>query len=61
LADTLAEWPYSSYRDYAGLRRGTLCEQALGRELLALPEGMAAFVAESAAMVDPELVRKRWL
>jgi putative transposase len=61
LATTLAEWPYSSYRDYAGLRSGTLCEQALGHELLALPTDQAQFVAESMAMVDPEKVRGRWL
>ena len=60
LAATLTEWPYSSYRDYAGLRSGTLCEQAVGRELLALPMEAAQFAAESAAMVDPERVRGRW-
>ena len=61
LAATLSAWPYSSYRDYAGLREGSLCDQAAGRELLALPENMTEFVAESATMVDPERVRKRWL
>ena len=27
LAAALADWPYSSYRDYAGLRTGNLCEK----------------------------------
>lgn len=30
------DWPYSSYQDYAGLRRGTLCNKALANELLNL-------------------------
>lgn len=28
------DWPYSSARDYAGLRTGTLCNQLLARQLL---------------------------
>jgi len=31
------DWAYSSCQDYAGLRNGTLCNQALARELLRLP------------------------
>lgn len=30
------DWPYSSARDYAGLRNGTLCNVALGKKLLGL-------------------------
>ena len=30
------DWPYSSARDYAGLRNGTLCNQLLAKELLGL-------------------------
>ena len=30
------DWPYSSARDYAGLRKGTLCNVELGRRLLGL-------------------------
>ncbi|NBC07929.1 MAG: hypothetical protein GVY26_12120 [Bacteroidetes bacterium] len=28
------DWPYSSARDYAGQRRGSLCNLAIGREIL---------------------------
>lgn len=31
------EWPFSSARDFAGLRQGTLCNQELARQLLLLP------------------------
>jgi len=30
------DWPYSSAREYAGLRRGSLCNVELGRKLLDL-------------------------
>jgi putative transposase len=34
LVTTPEEWEFSSARDYAGLRNGTLCDQKLGREIL---------------------------
>jgi len=37
LVKELAEWPWSSYLEYAGLRNGTLCELAAANELLDLP------------------------
>ncbi len=58
LSADLAGWPYSSYRDYAGLRLGTLCDLALGRELLELPPP-TVFAHESARALDPDLVRTR--
>ena len=61
LAVALADWPYSSYRDYAGLRGGTLCHQALAADLLALPADTADFAAESTASIDWERVRGAWV
>ena len=61
LVAALADWPYSSYRDYAGLRGGTLCDQALAAELLALPADAATFRAESAAFIDRDRVRGAWI
>ncbi|OGX84654.1 hypothetical protein [Hymenobacter glacialis] len=61
LAGELADWPYSSYRDYANLRKGTLCDLSLGRKVLGLPEAVSDFVVESLGMVDPALVRGRWV
>lgn len=34
LVKVATDWPYSSARDYAGLRNGTLCNLELGRELI---------------------------
>lgn len=31
--NTITDWPWSSARDYAGLRRGTLCNLQMGRDL----------------------------
>jgi REP element-mobilizing transposase RayT len=38
LANTPEEWSYSSYKDYAGLRNGTLCNKQKAGELLNLNE-----------------------
>lgn len=34
LCTVATDWLYSSARDYAGLRNGTLCNQALAKRLL---------------------------
>jgi len=36
LVSNSTDWTYSSARDYAGLRNGTLCNQLLAKELLGL-------------------------
>jgi putative transposase len=57
LAESLADWPYSSYRDYAGLRSGTLCQRGLGHLLLDLPTHPLEFARESVQLIDPARVR----
>ncbi len=37
LVKKLEDWESSSFKDYIGLRNGTLCNQYLARELLNLP------------------------
>ncbi len=37
LCANATDWPYSSARDFAGLRNGTLCNQELAKSLLRLP------------------------
>ena len=54
LATRPEDWPYSSYRDYAGLRAGTLCALEYGRLLLDLPAAGPAFAAESARHIPAE-------
>ena len=59
LAGSLGDWPYSSYRDYAGLRSGTLCPRELGISLLDLPTDFKVFAEESEKMIDPARVHGR--
>lgn len=37
LVKKMEDWEYSSFRDYIGLRKGTICNSTLARELLDLP------------------------
>ncbi len=37
LVNKIEDWHYSSYRDYAGLRNGTLCNQELAKAILNIP------------------------
>jgi REP element-mobilizing transposase RayT len=57
LVAQLADWPYSSYRDYAGLREGTLCALDYGRHLLDLPTAGPAFQAESTRHIPSDQAR----
>jgi putative transposase len=43
LADNIANWEFSSYRDYAGLRDGSLCNIDLANHLFDLPSGNHKF------------------
>ncbi len=54
LVARLEDWPYSSYRDYAGLRAGTLCPLSYGCLLLDLPTDGPGFAAESARHIPAD-------
>ncbi len=41
------DWPYSNYRDWLGLRPGTLKDEAFIREFWATPESYRRFVLEA--------------
>jgi putative transposase len=43
LAKDTASWEFSSYRDYAGLRNGRLCNKGLAENLLNLPSNAVEF------------------
>jgi len=48
------DWPYSSFRDYAGLRNGNLCNKIKAYELLKLDE-IDLFQDSTILMTDEEL------
>jgi putative transposase len=56
LVNLLEEWPYSSFRDYAGLRKGTLCNQELSRQVLLVH--FEAFYQESYRVIQEDVVKQ---
>jgi hypothetical protein len=56
LVKRLEDWEYSSFKDYAGLRNGTLCNKKLAREFCSYdPE---SFIKTSYAVVSDNLFNK---
>jgi putative transposase len=57
LVSQLQDWEFSSYRDFAGLRNGSLCNQRLAIELLNLPKNKRDFVSFSDQTIPDEFVK----
>jgi hypothetical protein len=43
LVEKLEDWEFSSFKDYAGLRVGKLCNQELAKDLFRLPDDPKKF------------------
>ena len=56
LAAKMEDWKYSSYADYMGLRKGTLCDQELAFRLIGFNK--ENFVKESCEVLDDKLLKK---
>jgi putative transposase len=56
LIRSLEEWSYSSFRDYADLRQGTLCDQTLAMQLLDFNK--ESFISDSYAVISEEVIKK---
>jgi putative transposase len=56
LVKRMEDWEYSSFRDYIGLRKGTLCNQQLACELLDLD--LSRLFQESYMVINDEELRK---
>ncbi len=54
LVKKMEEWDYSSFKDYMGLRRGTLCNKVLAFELLDLKE--ETFYMDSYNVINPDII-----
>ena len=50
LVEKMEDWEFSSFRDYAGLRRGTLCNRWLTQQ--PVPMNFKRFVEESYGVID---------
>ncbi len=43
----MEDWEMSSYKDYVGLRDGTLCTKSIAYELLEIPSAGNEFIEQS--------------
>lgn len=56
LVEKMEDWEFSSFRDYLGLREGTLCNRTMAVEMLCLPTSVDELYEMSSMMVkDIEL------
>jgi len=53
LVSKMEDWEFSSFRDYAGTRNGTMCNKNLAFELLGIPSSKTGFMKLSNEMLDP--------
>jgi len=51
LVSSMGNWEFSSYKDYAGLRDGTLCNKKITNDLLEVPEASMNFIQQSEKVV----------
>lgn len=56
LVKKMEDWPYSSFRDYCGLRNGTLCNKELAVKLLNL--NMKTFYEDSYRIINDDDLSK---
>jgi putative transposase len=56
LIRSLDKWPYSSFRDYAALRQGTLCNQKLAMQLLDFNK--ESFISDAHAVISEVVIKK---
>ncbi len=54
LVAKMEDWEYSSFRDYAGLRKGTLCKMELAYELLGIPKDSKEFYSFSYDLINKD-------
>ena len=56
IVNRLENWDYSSFKDYVGLRKGTLCDKELARQILDLPPNPLEFYKLAYLMISDDLV-----
>ena len=56
LVKQLEDWEFSSFRDYAGLRNGTLTNKALASQLIDIPNRAEAFYDQSYQVMGDDKV-----
>ncbi len=59
LVNKMEDWEFSSFKDYIGLRNGTLCNQDLAREILKIDK--ETFYEKSYKVLSEDKLVKIWL
>ena len=57
LVNKMEGWEFSSFKDYIGLRNGTLVNQSLAKELLDLPNDKKDFYEMSYKIIDDDKIQ----
>ncbi|MCH8317478.1 MAG: transposase [Bacteroidetes bacterium] len=55
LVKKMEDWEFSSFRDYIGIRKKTLCNQKLAKELIDLPSDKKQFYEMSYKIIDDDV------
>ena len=58
LVHDMADWEFSSYKDYAGLRNGTLTNKNIAYQYIDLPEKSEEFVNMSKQVMSRDKIKK---
>jgi len=58
LVTQIGDWKFSSFKDYAKIRSGTLCNRELTRHLLNLPDSSEEFIRLSQKTIPDKFVKK---
>ena len=58
LVHRMEDWEFSSYRDYAGLREGRLCNKELAFDLFDLPSDPHEFIKISGQTIPEQIIQK---
>lgn len=56
LVERMEDWDFSSFKDYAKIRNGSLCNQDLAKNLIGFDE--SNFIKESYAVIDNDKIAK---
>jgi len=55
IVNNMEDWPFSSFRNYAGMRSGQLCNQELASDLFKFPDDPKKFYQVSLNTIPPDV------
>jgi len=57
LVEKVEDWEYSSYKDYAGIRNGTMCNKDIAYEMMGIQRDVTEFIKISNELPDVRKIR----